>query len=53
VFQSDSPGQRILLDNPTLQAVDDWTASRCITGRIAVYAGPVRLIDNITYLPKG
>jgi pantoate--beta-alanine ligase len=42
-----------LVDSHTLQAVDDWTASKGITGCIAVYAGPVRLIDNITYLPKG
>jgi pantoate--beta-alanine ligase len=39
-----------LVDGDSLQTMNDWAASKFIVGCIAVYAGEVRLIDNITYL---
>ena len=38
-----------LVDSNTLQSVQDWNDSEHIVGCIAVFAGEVRLIDNITY----
>ncbi|MDR2805658.1 MAG: pantoate--beta-alanine ligase [Dysgonamonadaceae bacterium] len=38
-----------LVDGNSLQTVNDWNDSNFIVGCIAVYAGDVRLIDNITY----
>ncbi|GHT76502.1 pantothenate synthetase [Bacteroidia bacterium] len=40
-----------LVDSDTLQSVQNWTDSAHIVGCIAVFAGEVRLIDNIAYLP--
>jgi pantoate--beta-alanine ligase len=39
-----------VVDGYTLQPVNDWHSSSYIVGCIAVYAGEVRLIDNITYV---
>jgi pantoate--beta-alanine ligase len=38
-----------LVDGHSLQPVNDWRDSEYIVGCIAVYAGDVRLIDNIQY----
>jgi pantoate--beta-alanine ligase len=38
-----------LVDGNTLQAVKDWNDSDYIVGCIAIYCGPIRLIDNIVY----
>ena len=38
-----------IVDGDTLQAVESWTDSDYIVGCIAVFAGKVRLIDNVTY----
>jgi pantoate--beta-alanine ligase len=38
-----------LVDGDSLQAVNNWNDSDYIVGCIAVFAGEVRLIDNITY----
>ncbi len=38
-----------IIDGNTLQAVDKWDDSDYIVGCIAVFAGKVRLIDNVTY----
>jgi pantoate--beta-alanine ligase len=38
-----------LVDRDTLQAVSSWKDSEHIVGCIAVYAGEIRLIDNIAY----
>ncbi len=38
-----------IVDGDTLQAVDKWSDSNYIVGCIAVFAGKVRLIDNVTY----
>ena len=38
-----------IVDGDTLQAVDKWSDSDYIVGCIAVFAGKVRLIDNVTY----
>ena len=38
-----------IVDGNTLQAVDKWSDSDYIVGCIAVFAGKVRLIDNVTY----
>ncbi len=38
-----------IVDGLTLQPVDSWTATNYIVGCITVYAGKVRLIDNICY----
>lgn len=38
-----------IVDNTTLQPVKCWDSAEGITGCIAVYAGEVRLIDNVTY----
>jgi pantoate--beta-alanine ligase len=38
-----------IVDGRTLQPVTDWEDSEYIVGCIAVYCGPVRLIDNIVY----
>ncbi|MFW6203199.1 MAG: pantoate--beta-alanine ligase [Marinilabilia sp.] len=38
-----------IVDGHTLQPVDNWTESDYIVGCIAVYAGEVRLIDNVVY----
>lgn len=38
-----------IVDGRTLQAVNDWNESDYIVGCVAVYCGPVRLIDNIVY----
>jgi pantoate--beta-alanine ligase len=38
-----------IVDGNTLQPVTDWKDSNYIVGCIAVYCGPIRLIDNIVY----
>ncbi|WP_430812362.1 MULTISPECIES: pantoate--beta-alanine ligase [unclassified Carboxylicivirga] len=38
-----------IVDGNTLQSVDNWEESDYIVGCIAVFAGEVRLIDNVTY----
>lgn len=38
-----------IVDSMTLQPVKDWNDAQHITGCIAVFAGDVRLIDNVTY----
>jgi pantoate--beta-alanine ligase len=38
-----------IVDGYTLQPVADWKDSEYIVGCIAVYCGPIRLIDNIVY----
>jgi len=38
-----------IVDGNTLKAVDKWEDSDYIVGCIAVFAGKVRLIDNVTY----
>ncbi|HLW06031.1 MAG TPA: pantoate--beta-alanine ligase, partial [Marinilabiliaceae bacterium] len=38
-----------IVDGETLQPVKDWKESNCIVGCIAVFAGEVRLIDNVIY----
>ena len=38
-----------IVDGDSLQPVIDWNASDYIVGCIAVFCGPVRLIDNIVY----
>ncbi len=38
-----------IVDSATLQPVNDWHEGDGITGCIAVYAGKIRLIDNVTY----
>lgn len=38
-----------IVDGNTLQSVDNWDESDYIVGCIAVFAGEVRLIDNVTY----
>ena len=38
-----------IVDGDTLQPVQNWSASGYIVGCIAVFCGPVRLIDNIVY----
>ncbi|MDP4276927.1 MAG: pantoate--beta-alanine ligase [Bacteroidota bacterium] len=38
-----------IVDGNTLQAVESWNSSDYIVGCIAVFCGPVRLIDNIVY----
>jgi len=38
-----------IVDGDTLQAVENWDDRNYIVGCIAVFAGKVRLIDNVTY----
>ena len=38
-----------IVDGDTLQAVENWEDSSYIVGCIAVFCGPVRLIDNILF----
>ncbi len=38
-----------IVDSNTLQPVNNWDETGAITGCITVYAGNVRLIDNVTY----
>jgi pantoate--beta-alanine ligase len=38
-----------IVDGDTLQPVEKWADSEHIVGCIAVFCGPVRLIDNIVY----
>jgi pantoate--beta-alanine ligase len=38
-----------IVDGDTLQTVDNWDSSDYIVGCVAVFCGPVRLIDNIVY----
>lgn len=38
-----------IVDGETLQSVENWKDSRYIIGCIAVFAGEVRLIDNVIY----
>ncbi|MEA4841161.1 MAG: pantoate--beta-alanine ligase [Bacteroidales bacterium] len=38
-----------IVDGYTLQPVSDWKDSNYIVGCVAVYCGPIRLIDNIVY----
>lgn len=41
-----------IVDGHTLKEVSDWKDSDYIVGCIALYAGNVRLIDNIVYLER-
>jgi|SRR5574344_133888 pantoate--beta-alanine ligase len=41
-----------IVDGDSLQPVREWDSSDYIVGCIAVYCGPVRLIDNIVYKKK-
>ena len=47
------PGMKVeyfdIVDARTLVSIDEWEESPWIVGCITVYAGKVRLIDNITY----
>lgn len=38
-----------IVDGYTLQPVNSWSEAKYIVGCITVYAGKVRLIDNVTY----
>ncbi len=38
-----------IVDGDTLQPVEDWAQSDYIVGCVAVFAGEVRLIDNVIY----
>jgi pantoate--beta-alanine ligase len=38
-----------IVDGDTLQPVENWEDSSYIVGCVAVFCGPVRLIDNIVY----
>lgn len=38
-----------IVDGNTLQPVENWEDSEFIVGCVAVFCGPVRLIDNIVY----
>jgi len=38
-----------LVDGDSLQAVEDWSDSEFVVGCVAVFAGEVRLIDNVKY----
>ena len=38
-----------IVDGDTLQPVENWEDSNYIVGCVAVFCGPVRLIDNIVY----
>lgn len=38
-----------IVDGDTLQTIKNWSDSKYIVGCITVYAGKVRLIDNISY----
>ncbi|PWE00534.1 pantoate--beta-alanine ligase [Marinilabilia rubra] len=38
-----------IVDGQTLQPVDNWAESNYIVGCIAVFAGEIRLIDNVIY----
>jgi pantoate--beta-alanine ligase len=38
-----------IADGNSLQSVDNWEESEYIVGCIAVFAGEIRLIDNVTY----
>jgi len=38
-----------IVDGETLQPVENWEDSSYIVGCIAIYCGPVRLIDNVVY----
>ena len=39
-----------ICDGDTLQPISDWSDTSYAVGCIAVYAGKIRLIDNITYV---
>ena len=41
-----------IVDSLTLQAINHWDDSQCVTGCITVYCGGVRLIDNVQYKSK-
>jgi pantoate--beta-alanine ligase len=38
-----------IVDGNTLQPIQNWTDSDYVVGCIAVYAGEIRLIDNVVY----
>ncbi len=38
-----------IVDGNSLQTIDNWNESAYIVGCIAVFAGEIRLIDNVTY----
>ncbi len=38
-----------IVDADTMQPITDWDATRQAVGCVTVYAGDVRLIDNIKY----
>lgn len=38
-----------IVDGNTLQSIDNWSDTGYIVGCIAVFAGEIRLIDNVTY----
>lgn len=48
-----TPGLQVeyfdIVDGVTLQSIDNWDESDYIVGCIAVFAGKIRLIDNIIY----
>lgn len=41
-----------IVDGESLQTVEDWNQTDYVVGCIAVFCGPVRLIDNIVYKKK-
>lgn len=41
-----------IVDGPTCLPIADWSESRQPVGCVTVYAGDVRLIDNIKFLPQ-
>lgn len=40
-----------IVDPDTLEQIEDWIPSKAAVGCIAVWAGEIRLIDNIRFLP--
>jgi len=40
-----------IVDPDTLEQIDNWIPSKAAVGCIAVWAGEIRLIDNIRFLP--
>jgi pantoate--beta-alanine ligase len=38
-----------IVDGNSLQVIDNWNDSDYVVGCIAVYAGQIRLIDNVIY----
>lgn len=40
-----------IVDPDTLEQIDNWIPQKAVVGCIAVWAGEIRLIDNIRFLP--